>query len=156
MNKKTKTPEQQFWPKVLKSSRCWKWLGAKNNRGYGKLNIKGKQVLAHRLSYEMSYGKIPDGLFILHTCDNAWCVRPTHLNIGNAKQNTGDMLKKNRQGRWMGKSSCKKGHPYDSKNSRGERACSICKKSALKKAYRTRVAARANLREGGSQHQDKT
>ncbi len=95
----TKT-EQRFWAKVKKGPRCWEWIGALTNNnkgmGYGRIASNGKYHLAHRLSYEMKYGPIPDGLCVCHTCDNRKCVRPGHLFLGTYKDNMVDCCAKGR------------------------------------------------------------
>jgi hypothetical protein len=89
--------EQRFWAKVEKTEGCWLWKGATNKQGYGKLG-KGKArdgfVAAHRLSYILAYGAIPDELEVLHQCDNSPCVRPDHLFFGTQTDNLADMTAK--------------------------------------------------------------
>lgn len=86
------TVEQRFWNKVVKSSNCWKWTGAKFRGGYG--NYRGN--CAHRFSYELKNGKIPKGLVACHTCDNPICVNPEHIFIGTHAQNVLDKVRKGR------------------------------------------------------------
>ena len=74
---------------------CWLWKGKTNNAGYGYVNWKWS---AHRLSYRLFNGEIPDGLWVLHTCDVRICCNPLHLFVGTALDNRKDMLRKNRQG----------------------------------------------------------
>jgi len=76
---------------------CRVWTGSKNKKGYGDLRVKGVGVRAHRLSWEIANNaKIPDGMFILHSCDNPSCIEPKHLRVGTAAENTADMLSKGR------------------------------------------------------------
>ena len=75
-------------------SGCWEWQGitrgAIKGIGYGALTVKNKLTVAHRYSYEAFKGKIPEGMFVLHKCDNKPCVNPDHLELGTAKKNTED------------------------------------------------------------------
>lgn len=94
--------ETRFWSKVAKSTGdgCWLFTGAINSRGYGVINRgegRGRNVLAHRLSWRLAHGNIPDGKLVLHTCDVRNCVRPDHLWLGTSEQNTRDMLSKGRR-----------------------------------------------------------
>lgn len=66
---------------------CWLWTGALNNMGYGMLMVNGKRVLAHRASYEVNVGPIPEGLFALHECDTPSCVNPNHITLGTQTDN---------------------------------------------------------------------
>lgn len=102
--KKGTTAEQRFWQKVNKNgptmphmtTNCWEWVGANNKHKYGSFFYDNKIQRAHRVSYQLYYGNIPDGIFICHHCDNKKCVRPDHLFAGTRQDNTDDMMKKGR------------------------------------------------------------
>ena len=70
---------------------CINFLRYTNKDGYGSLKIGGKGILAHRFFYEKYKGPIPEGLLVLHRCNNPSCINPEHLYIGTHKQNTRDM-----------------------------------------------------------------
>ena len=78
---------------------CWLWTGYKLNSGYGRITIGKRSVAAHRYSYEINVGPIPEGLLICHTCDTPSCVRPSHLFPGTSRENILDMHKKGRAGK---------------------------------------------------------
>jgi hypothetical protein len=78
-------------------SGCWLWSGAPNRQGYGRLLVAGRAVKAHRLSYEMHKGAIPDGMSVLHRCDTPACVNPAHLFVGSQVANIADMDAKGRR-----------------------------------------------------------
>ncbi|MDQ1317135.1 MAG: hypothetical protein QG588_786 [Candidatus Poribacteria bacterium] len=97
---KRKSVEDRFWSKVdIKGLLdCWEWT-AKSIRGhgYGFICINQKKISAHRLSYEMAYGKIPDDLLVLHSCNNKKCVNPAHLRVGTNQDNADDRINKRRK-----------------------------------------------------------
>lgn len=79
-----------------KASGCWHWNQSLQTSGYGQLRIEGKSWLAHRASWVAHEGPIPEGLLVLHKCDNTVCVNPKHLFLGTHKDNNQDMVSKNR------------------------------------------------------------
>lgn len=66
---------------------CWEWTGHKYSNGYGVLKVFGRDVSAHRYSYELHKGPIPAGMFVLHSCDNKSCINPDHLRVGTHQEN---------------------------------------------------------------------
>jgi hypothetical protein len=87
---------ERFWAKVGKTESCWLWTGSRLGRGYGMFRHNGKTVKAHRIAWELEYGPVPQGLYVLHTCDNPPCVRPEHLFLGTQFANMRDMVSKGR------------------------------------------------------------
>ena len=80
---------QRFWDKVDKSDGCWQWKAGKDRHGYGRFGRGGKNDMAHRVSWELMNGNIPDGMDIDHRCRNVACVRPhpDHCRLATRKQN---------------------------------------------------------------------
>lgn len=76
---------------------CWEWKKAKTAHGYGAISVAGNQCAVHRVSFELFNGKIPEGIFVLHSCDNPSCWNPTHLFLGTQQDNMNDMKRKGRQ-----------------------------------------------------------
>lgn len=91
-----KSLEERFWGKVEKSAGCWIWTATKNRQGYGRIRSSGKTARAHRISWELANGPIPDGMDILHRCDNPACVNPAHLFLGTDDDNMRDKENKGR------------------------------------------------------------
>lgn len=89
-------PPRRFWHFAGQTDLCWEWAGDRFNNGYGRIKVDGKAVLAHRYAYELAFGSIPAGVFVLHRCDNPACVRPSHLFLGSHTDNMRDMLSKGR------------------------------------------------------------
>lgn len=75
---------------------CWNWTEYKDKKGYGRAWDKSGEVLAHRLSYMEFIGPIPEGLHILHSCDNSSCINPAHLRAGTNDDNVADRHERNR------------------------------------------------------------
>ena len=93
------TVEQRFWAKVDKESPngCWEWTAGLNGAGYGQFTMwPASPVRAHRFSWELRHGPIPDGLCALHRCDNRPCVNPDHLFLGTRGDNIRDCFSKGR------------------------------------------------------------
>ena len=92
---------ERFWDSVhICPDGCWRWHGCIPN-GYGRLQthfIDGPKTSAHRYSYMIHKGSIPEGMFICHTCDNPSCVNPDHLYAGTHSQNMLDMHSRGRGG----------------------------------------------------------
>ena len=109
------TPAEIFDRHCIKKAvyECWEWGGYTNPSGYGQTRIggrNGKAILAHRLSWLVYIGEIPDGMHILHKCDNPPCCNPSHLFAGTNTDNIIDRVKKNRSNRWI-KHAPREKHP---------------------------------------------
>jgi hypothetical protein len=142
-----KTVAERFWKKVNKDgpihpelgTPCWLWMACCDKNGYGQFGIRGKTYLAHRVSYEILQRSIPEGLTLDHLCRVRHCVNPNHLEPVIKLVNTmrgvsfGALNKQ--------KTACKRGHPYNSTNTRisskGYRDCRKCNAIAVK-AYKAR------------------
>jgi hypothetical protein len=86
----------RFFAKVIKTESCWIWTSTKNRKGYGTIKWGPKDKKAHRVSYLIHKGDIPDGKIIMHSCDNPSCVNPDHLKIGTDQENISDCVSKDR------------------------------------------------------------
>lgn len=95
------TPEQRerFWSRVNRGADCWEWKALTSPSGYGVFDILNVRLQAHRASWEMTNGPIPDGLVVRHDCDNPPCVRPDHLRLGTPKDNAMDAVERQRHPR---------------------------------------------------------
>ncbi len=121
---------ERFFQKVSKTDNCWLWLANKDNDGYGRIKIKGKTLLAHRVSWNIHFGQIPEEMNVLHRCDNPPCVNPLHLFLGTVLDNVRDRDSKGRNG-YSRRTHCPSGHEYSLKNTsvwNGNRKCRKCKK----------------------------
>lgn len=94
---KHKNKVMRFWNRVNKTEDgCWEWTGSKLPTGYGHLKFDNIQTYAHRVSWSLCVGEIPDGLCVLHHCDNPCCVKPDHLFLGTMLDNMHDRDAKGR------------------------------------------------------------
>lgn len=97
--KEIKSLTKRFFTKVIKRDGCWEWTAHKHRFGYGMIrlgNINMPKTTAHRASWIIHYGEIPDGLHVLHKCDNAECTNPEHLFLGTNLENILDRVSKDR------------------------------------------------------------
>ena len=94
----------RFMAKVHKTETCWIWTGGATREGYGKTSVGYASIRAHRLAWTFFAGPIPDGMNVLHHCDNPPCVRfhPEHLFLGTTAQNVADRNQKGRDARGDG------------------------------------------------------
>ena len=155
----------RFWPKVdiQGPDDCWLWTAAKLPTGYGRIGLEnGKSAYAHRVAYELTYGQIPIGLELDHTCHNPLvctekpcihraCCNPSHLEAVTHKENC-------RRGGGFGgdnarKTHCPKGHPLSGKNlmvDGTQRKCRTCRNEKKRAAYwadpdKARASKRASM-----------
>jgi hypothetical protein len=126
--------EDKFWQKVTAGPEgCWNWNASHSPTGYARIGAggrKGKTLYAHRVSYELFVGSIPEGMQLDHLCRNRGCVNPAHLEPVTQRENilrgNGLSAKYARRG-----NRCLRGHLYDEENTylrpdNGKRQCKAC------------------------------
>ncbi len=146
---------QRFWSHVRLAARdeCWIWIGASNENGYGKWKPgcgNRRQWFAHRVSFIITKGAIPDGLEVHHKCERPRCVNPLHLYAVTHHTNmlaSGTVAAVN-----LLKTHCPAGHPYDQSNTRlindaGHRMCRKCGYAAMAACRKRQMAKSPELRE---------
>jgi HNH endonuclease len=110
----TEIIKKRFSDKIQKTETCWNWLGAINPSGHAVIKIDGANRSAHRVSYAIYKGDIPENLMILHKCHNPKCVNPDHLYAGTAQNNSQDEInRKNTRHYTCANPSKYKGVRYD-------------------------------------------
>ena len=127
---------------------CWDWLGAKGGGDYGHMRMGGRaggrQVVAHRIAYELFKGPIPEGLEIDHACRNRGCVNPAHLDVMTHRENGLRGISPPAVN--ARKTRCDRGHPLEGENLRidyrGDRTCVTCARE------RERLRSRARRERG--------
>ncbi|MGN6128498.1 MAG: HNH endonuclease signature motif containing protein [Humibacter sp.] len=143
----TERDEARFWSKVALPNRegCMLWTAYVDTIGYGRFGLHGKMAHAHRVSYTLAYGPIPESLVIDHVlargCTNRHCVAPLHLEAVTHREN---LLRANVGANMRAKTHCPQGHPYSGENlvivKGGFRRCRTCNREH-DRAYRRRKAA---------------
>ena len=149
MPRPIRPPEERFMEKVEKTETCWNWTAARMRiRGqlsYGAFTVRrGSVQLAHRFSYELHVGPIPEGLHIDHLCRNVTCVNPAHLEPVTIAENNRRAPKKGKM------THCRNGHPFDvcgRVDSRGRNRCRICVNDWRRATARAYAPRRKELRE---------
>ena len=140
-NSLTERQLANFWAKVEKSDGCWNWVGgiSRHPGGYPVLQVNHTPVRAHRISWELVNGPIPDGLVVDHLCRNTRCVNPAHLEPVTFRENVlrgiGITASESRQ------THCKRGHPLSGQNlvvRRDGRECRVCKNMHSRASMRRR------------------
>lgn len=142
----TELPDRLTAKFITDESGCWLWIGETSEGGYGRVRWYGQRKMAHRLSYELLVGAIPDGLQLDHLCRVRNCINPEHLEAVTPRENlirgTGFVAEN------AAKTHCPQGHPYAGENLAvydGYRArwCRTCKRANDRK---NQAARRARLR----------
>lgn len=108
-------------------SDCIEWTAYIDSMGYGRIKINKKTTTAHRVSFMIFKGEIPENLCVCHACDNPKCVNPDHLFLGSHTENMRDMIKKGRKPSIV-KSKCKRGHEFSLENTKIYGKAKFCKK----------------------------
>ncbi len=130
-----KSPQERFNQKWIPepNSGCWLWTACQNNKGYGSIRINGKMMLAHRFSYEIHRGSIPEKLSLDHLCRTPLCVNPNHLEIVTHRQNV--LRGISPMAKYAKQTHCKRGHLFSKENiydvsnwKQKSRPCKICRK----------------------------
>lgn len=133
------TIEERIERLTDRSGECWTWLG-QLTKGYGRVKYQGKKWRAHRLTYELFVGPIPDGLHLDHLCRNRACVNPAHLEPVTNAENLRRGITPPQNVR---KTHCQRGHEFTEENTYwvpnrpGERQCKACRR-IHKRTYRNK------------------
>ena len=145
------SPQERFWARVNKGlpKECWEWKSASVRGGYGQISVNGKRAIASRMSWELHNGKIPNGMFVCHHCDNPPCVNPGHLFLGTNFDNALDRTQKGRQppNQHVSQTRCLRGHSLadayrEASHGKIQRVCRVCKAKRNQRYEKTRIRIR--------------
>lgn len=126
--------KEKFWDRIKTEDTHWLWLGGTQN-GYGYLWNGNKRVYAHRYSYELHKGEIPEGLQIDHLCKVRNCVNPYHLEAVTSQEN----MRRSNAGLYNRlKTHCNEGHVLTGKSRNGKRYCIDCSRSKHREYYKAK------------------
>ena len=145
----------RLWARIKRTSdanACWPWIGSRTTDGYGHMGFKGQLYRTHRLAYECANGPIPNGMVLMHRCDNPPCCNPAHLVVGTQQENARDVVLKGYHPCSL-KTHCPSGHPYSPDNtavrrkgtSNPYRACKECERTRNRLRWR-RLHGKGNWR----------
>lgn len=142
----TRDVTERFWSKVDKTGDCWLWTASVGSHGYGQMTIAGRPVTAHRYSAMFHFGMFDRRSWVLHTCDERRCVRPSHLYLGDRQRNIQDMVDRGRSF-WRQKTHCPHGHAYEGDNvyqnpGSSSRVCRECHRNRAREYQRAVRAKR--------------
>ena len=128
--RKREDPKVIFWRHVARSDNCWLWTASVNKSGYGQFGSHSHKFAAHRFSFELHKGPIPDGLELDHLCRNRLCVNPAHLEPVTTRTNL--MRGVSFSAKNHAKRECLRGHAFSGDNLRfapdGHRRCRACER----------------------------
>lgn len=101
------TVDHRLAARVEREGTCLVWIGCRRAAGYGQIRIGRKAISTHRAAWASVFGPIPDGLHVLHRCDNPPCCNPLHLFLGTVQDNSDDKVAKGRQPRGTANGFCR-------------------------------------------------
>lgn len=147
---------QRIMGRTKRTSRgCWQWTGYVLPSGYAEVCFRGKGRRVHRLVYEAVHGPIPEGMDVLHSCDNTLCFNPSHLSLGEQSENSTQSVERGRHAK-IQNTHCPAGHSYAEHGrvgrTTGWRTCTLCVriKYRLKAGWPLDLAQSVPRQSGGS------
>jgi HNH endonuclease len=130
----------RFWSKVpIGADGCWEWTAGRFSTGYGAFWCDMQLHGAHRVAYELAHGPVPEGLWVLHHCDNPPCVNPEHLHVGTPGLNVAEREARGRRPNTPLKTRCAQGHELAGDNLRivgDRRRCVTCSRTKARESWR--------------------